>query len=309
MNETDLIKSFIFNIGIDKSPNTITSYESDLTLLHKFLIEIKKNFINCTENDLNQYFSQYFLKDKYGFIKIAEATSIRRKISCFRSFFQFLLEQNTISQNPILEIDIPKKSHNLPFYLTKNEIDALFKHTSSKNTKEFIRNNAIFRILYSSGLRISECISLKLNEITDSNGKIRKKVIITGKGNKERIIFFDKETQTALEKYLLFREQYLKNKKNSFVFCSNSKSGHISRESAFLNLRNIANLINLSERLSPHKLRHSFATHLYQNGIDLRLLQTLLGHSDISTTEIYTHIKAEEIQTTVENFHPMFRKK
>ena len=309
MNSSDLIKSFIANIGVDKSLNTVASYESDLILLHKFLVTKKKSFEQCTENDLGEYFSEYFLTDKFGFVKIAEATSIRRKISCFRSFFAFLVEQNAISQNPILEVEVPKKSVNLPFYLTTQEIDELFAYTSSKNTKEGIRNNAIFRILYSSGLRISECISLQMSDVLDSNGKVQKKVIVTGKGNKERMVFFDKETQVALEKYLLIREKYLPNKKNLFVFCSNAKLGHVSRESVFMNLRTVANMVNLSERLSPHKLRHSFATHLYQNGMDLRLLQTLLGHSDISTTEIYTHIKADDIKNTVEKFHPMFQKK
>ncbi len=309
MNDSDFIKAFISSIGVDKSANTINSYESDLVLLHKFLVQNKKKIPQCTEGDISEYFSQYYITDKYGFIKIAEATSIRRKISCFRLFFQFLLEGSIISQNPILEIEIPKKAQNLPFYLTTTEIDELFAYTSSKNTKEFIRNNAIFRILYSSGLRISECISLQMSDILDADGKIRKKVIITGKGNKERMVFFDKETQIALEKYLKIREKYLTNKKNLFVFCSTAKTGHISRESAFMNLRTVANMANLSERLSPHKLRHSFATHLYQNGMDLRLLQTLLGHSDISTTEIYTHIKAEDIKNTVEKFHPMFQGK
>lgn len=309
MNSNDLIKSFIANIGVDKSLNTVASYESDLTLLHKFLVTTQKSFQQCTENDLSEYFSEYFITDKLGFVKIAEATSIRRKISCFRSFFTFLLEGNIVVENPILEIEIPKKSLNLPFYLTTQEIDELFTYTSSKNTKEGIRNNAIFRILYSSGLRISECVSLQMSDVLDSNGKVRKKVIVTGKGNKERMVFFDKETQFALEKYLLIREKYLPNKNNLFVFCSNAKLGHISRESVFMNLRTVANMVNLSERLSPHKLRHSFATHLYQNGMDLRLLQTLLGHSDISTTEIYTHIKADDIKNTVEKFHPMFQKK
>ncbi len=308
MNNNELIKSFIASIGVDKSLNTTTSYESDLTLFHKFLAENKKNFTQCTENDLSEYFSEYFLKDKYGFIKIAEATSIRRKISCFRSFFAFLLEQNIISQNPILEIEIPKKSINLPFYLTKEETQSLFVYTNSINTKEGIRSNAILHVLYSSGLRISECITLKMSDILDLDGNIQKKVIVTGKGNKERLIFLDKESQKALGKYLLIREVFCKNKKNFFVFCSQSKSGYVTRESVFMSLRKITHTVNLSERLSPHKLRHSFATHLYQNGIDLRMLQTLLGHSDISTTEIYTHIKAEDIKTTIEKFHPMFNK-
>ncbi len=306
MSDGDFIKAFISSIGVDKSANTVNSYESDIKLLHKFCVKIKKRLIQLNEVDIGEYFAQYYITDTLGFVKIAEATSIRRKISCFRSFFEFLTSQCVIAQNPIIEVEVPKKSQHLPFYLTPQEVDDLFAYTNSQNTKEGMRNNAIFRILYSSGLRISECISLKLSDILDVDGKIRKKVIVTGKGNKERMVFFDKDTQIALEKYLKIREKYLKNPKNLFVFCSTAKTGHISRESAFVNLRTVASMANLSERLSPHKLRHSFATHLYQNGIDLRLLQTLLGHSDISTTEIYTHIKADDIKSTVEKFHPLF---
>ncbi len=307
MTNNEILQNFIANLGVDKSPNTIASYENDLTLLLKFLLGKKKSFLDCMQEDLIEYFSEYFIKDKYNFIKIVEATTIRRKISCFRAFFSFLFDSNLIVQNPIEEIDIPKKSLNLPFYLTEDETRILFEYTNSLNTKDGIRNNAILHILYSGGLRISECITLLLTDVL-FDGTIKKKVIILGKGNKERLIFFDKPTQKAVEKYLSIRDYFRSLPKNGYLFCSDSKSGHITRESVFMNLRKIAYRVSLPDKLSPHKLRHSFATHLYQKGMDLRMLQILLGHSDISTTEIYTHIKADDIKTTVEKFHPMFRK-
>jgi integrase/recombinase XerD len=308
MVNNEILQNFIASLGVDKSINTLLSYESDITLLLKFLLDRKKGFLDCTQADLIEYFSEYFIKDKYNFIKIVEATTIRRKISCFRAFFGFLLDSNLIVHNPIEEIDIPKKALNLPFYLTEEETWVLFEYTNSLNTKDGIRNNAILHILYSGGLRISECITLLLSDVLFDD-KIKKKVIILGKGNKERMVFFDKPTQQAVEKYLLVRDYFKPLPKNGYLFCSDSKSGYITRESVFMNLRKIAYTVSLPERLSPHKLRHSFATHLYQKGMDLRMLQILLGHSDISTTEIYTHIKADDIKNTVEKFHPMFNKK
>lgn len=309
MTNDEIIKNFILHLGIDKSNNTVVSYESDITLLLKFLISKKKCFLTCNQSDLIEYLSEYFIKDKYGFTKIIEATSIRRKISCFRGFFGYLYDSNYISENPITEIEVPKKSTHLPFYLTEEEVKNLFEYTSSLNTKDGIRTNAILHILYSSGLRISECITLKIGDILNTDNTIKKKVIVLGKGNKERIIFLDKNSQSAILKYLIIRDYFCQNKKNLYVFCSKAKKGHITRESVFMNLRKIIYIANLPEQLSPHKLRHSFATHMYQKGIDLHMLQMLLGHSDISTTEIYTHIKSEDIAKTIENFHPIFKKR
>ena len=307
MTNDAILQNFISSLGIGKSLNTIASYNSDLTLLLKFLLAQKKGFLDCLPSNLIEYFSEYFIDDGSGFIKIAEATTIRRKISCFRAFFAFLRDENLITQNPIEDIEVPKKSLNLPFYLTEKETQQLFEFTESLNTKNGIRNNAILHILYSSGLRISECVKLLLSDVY-YDGKIQKKVIVLGKGNKERMVFFDKPTRKAVEKYLSVRNAFKPSVKNQHLFCSNAKLGHTTRESVFLNLRKIASMTKLPERLSPHKLRHSFATHIYQRGIDLRMLQMLLGHSDISTTEIYTHIKADDIKTVVEKFHPMFNK-
>lgn len=308
ISNNEILQNFIASIGVDKSSNTVASYENDLTLLLKFLISEKKTFITCTGEDLSSYFSQYYLQDKHNFIKIAEATTIRRKISCFRAFFVFLTESGLVKQSPIEEIEVPRKAQNLPFYLTETETQALFHYTNSINTKDGIRNNAILHVLYSSGLRISEAITLKIPDIFTYDGEIRKKTIIMGKGAKERVIFFDKPTQKALEKFLSVRHLFKPSQKNQFVFCSNSQTGHVSRQNIFIALQKITYMASLPEKLSPHKLRHSFATHMYQKGIDLRMLQVLLGHSDISTTEIYTHIKADEVARTVEKFHPMFQK-
>jgi integrase/recombinase XerD len=304
----DLINNFLASLSIDKSLNTISSYENDLHLFLKFLIIKKKNLASSNENDVSEYFSQYFFKDKYNFIKIAEATTVRRKISCFRLFFGYLVETGLISKNPIEEVEVPKKATNLPFYLTQDEVEALFEYTTSLNTKDGIRINAILRILYSSGLRVSEAITMKIDDVLAQDGSVKKKVIVLGKGNKERMIFLDKPTQIAVEKYLTIRDVFKPSKSNRYLFCSQSKAGHVSRENIFISLQKVAYKANLPDRLSPHKLRHSFATHMYQHGMDLRMLQILLGHSDISTTEIYTHIKADEIKETIEKFHPLFNK-
>lgn len=303
-----LIGNFINAISLDKSLNTVISYRNDLELFYKFLLKKNISFLNCSQLEISEYFSDYFIADKYGFVKIIEAVSIKRKISVLRAFFAFLYESKYISKNPIDDIEVPKARQNLPFYLTEDEISAIFEYTKNKNTKDGIRINAILHILYSCGLRVSEVISMKISDVFDGKN-IRKKTIILGKGNKERTIFIDKNAQKAIEKYLVVRDYFKPQTTNKFLFCAANSLGHLTRQAVFVSLQKIAYLVNISEKTSPHKLRHSFATHMYQNGIDLRMLQVLLGHSDISTTEIYTHIKAEDIKNTLEKFHPIFNKK
>lgn len=302
-----LIDEFLSNFVLDKSPNTCSSYRNDIELLHKALVAKKKGFLDCESFDISEYFSEYLIKDQYGFTKIIEAVSVRRKLAAFRSFFKFLYERKLITSSPIDDVDVPKKTQNLPFYLTEEEIAALFEYTDSLNTKDGIRTNAILRIMYSCGLRVSECVSVKVADISDGMA-IRKKAIILGKGNKERTIFIDKPAQGAIMKYLAVRHLFRPGDKSPYLFCAPNNTGHVTRQSVFLNLRKITYKISLSDRLSPHKLRHSFATHMYREGIDLRMLQMLLGHSDISTTEIYTHVKIDEIKNTVEKYHPVFKK-
>ena len=308
ITDFNLIESFLASISLDKSTNTTLSYKSYLGLFHKFLLEKNLSFLTCTHAEIAEYFSEYFIRDKYGFIKIIEAVSVRRKISVFRAFFDFLYEEKYITRKPIDDVEVPKKSQNLPFYLTEDEVFCIFEYTNTKNTKDGIRINAILRILYSCGLRISEAISMKISDVFDGK-TVRKKTIILGKGNKERTIFIDQNTQKAIEKYLSVRNYFKPKSSNHYLFCANNSAGHLTRQAVFVSLQKIAYSVHLSEKTSPHKLRHSFATHMYQNGIDLRMLQVLLGHSDISTTEIYTHIKADDIKTTLEKFHPVFRKK
>lgn len=306
-NDLSFIDEFLSCLSLDKSLNTYLSYRNDIELLHKFLTSRNRGFLNCESTDISTYFSEYFVKDQYNFVKIIEAVSVRRKLSAFRSFFDFLYKKNLIQLNPIEDIDVPKKAHNIPFYLTEEEISKLFEYTHSLNTKDGIRTNAILHIIYSCGLRVSECISIKISDIVNDND-VKKKAVILGKGNKERIIFVDKAAQSAIIKYLAIRDSLKPYNKTPYLFCASNKNGYVTRQSVFLNLQKIAYKVSISEKISPHKLRHSFATHMYQGGIDLRMLQILLGHSDISTTEIYTHIKSDDIKNTIEKYHPVFRK-
>jgi len=308
ISDLQLIDLFLTSISLDKSQNTYFAYKNDLELLHKFLLLQKQSFTSCTQVEISEYFAEYFIRDKYGFVKIIEAVSVRRKISVFRAFFGFLYEEKYISNKPIDNVEIPKKAQKLPFYLTEEEVASIFAYTSGQNTKDGIRMNAILHILYSCGLRVSEAITMKISDVFDGQN-IRKKTIILGKGNKERTVFLDKNAQKAIEKYIAIRDYFKPNSGNKFLFCANNSGGYLTRQSVFVSLQKIAYKVGTSEKTSPHKLRHSFATHMYQSGIDLRMLQVLLGHSDISTTEIYTHIKADDIKTTLEKFHPIFNKK
>ncbi len=274
------------------SLNTTKAYRRDLTDLFNFLnaqnIELRK----AKPTDLQNYI-QNVAKNTLS------AKTQSRRLCAIREFYRFLYSEDLIKKNPTDYLQSPKTKKSLPKYLTESEINILIDTASRKND----RIHLMLEMLYASGMRVSELVSLPLNAVTQDE----KIITVTGKGNKERIVPLNSQTIKLLNKWLIKRECHLKKGRPSkWLFPSASKSGHLTRDGFFKQLKSIALEANLNpDCVSPHVFRHSFASHLIAHDADLRSVQKMLGHADISTTEIYTHILQNRLKKTVEKSHPL----
>ena len=263
------------------SKNTILSYQDNLNRFEAFIEG--KGIKNIKRNDIEAYLK---FNDKMALKSRAHYLTV------VRNFYQFLVYEDLIEFNPCETIKMPKIGKTLPSYLTKNEIDKLLSFPL--NTHLDYRNKAMLELLYATGIRVSELVNLKLNNINLEDDLIR----VIGKGSKERI----SPISDICEKYLKI---YLDEHRN---FLLKNKFGNpISRQGFFKNLKQISKEMGIAKEISPHTLRHSYATHLLANGADLRIIQELLGHSDIVTTEIYTHLVNEKLKNDYEK-HPRAKK-
>ena len=268
-----------------RSEKTLTSYASDLHLADD---TISGGLMNATESDIQNYLSS--LPDK--------ASSVARKASALRGFYKFLMLEKIITTNPTANLELPKRNRALPKFLTVNEIELLI--SSAGDIRNSLRLRAMIELLYASGLRVSELCELPIS------GILGNKLLIHGKGAKERLVPMHDAAIHALNKWLDARGDI----NSKYVFPTNSKSGHITRDGFFKILKKCAVLAGIDpNRVSPHVLRHSFASHLLAGGANLRAIQTMLGHEDISTTQIYTHVMPEKLKETVSNHHPFANKK
>ena len=291
MKLNELVEEFLRYLLIDKgySKNTIESYKKDLD---KFVIYNKNKDINNINNDDLKEYVKYLNK-----INLNEK-SIARNISCIKSFYKFLLIEKYITNNCSDSIFLPKLKKSLPNILTEEEV---LKLLDIKLEDSFsYRNKAMLELMYATGLRVSEIINLKLQDIDLSDDIIR----TFGKGSKERIIPVGEYAKDYLIKYIYdIRNNMLKGIPSEYVFLNNHGS-KMTRQGFFKIIKKIANEKGIKKELSPHTLRHSFASHLLKYGADLRTIQELLGHSNISTTQIYTHITNEELKENYKEFHP-----
>ncbi len=272
------------------SKNTLLSYEENLNRFEEFIKG--KSIKNIERNDIEAYL-------KYN-EEMAEKTRAHY-LTVLRNFYQFLVEEELLDQNPCETILMPKISKTLPHYLTEEEIEKLLSFPL--NTPLDYRNKAMLEVLYATGMRVSELIHLKMNQIHLDEDLIR----VFGKGSKERLC----PISSICEKYLkMYIEEYrfilLKQKSSDSLFL-NTFGNPITRQGFFKILKQIAKEQGIEKDISPHTLRHSYATHLLSHGADLRIIQELLGHSDISTTEIYTHLVNEKLKSDYEN-HPRAKK-
>ena len=273
---------------IDKkySNNTVLSYMNDLKKFDNF---IKKDIVEVNKNDILKFIEFERAKE--------DVRSVAHSLTVVRNFYNFLIVENIIKENPTDNIDSPKLKKSLPIVLSKEEVDNLLN--IELNDKYDYRNKAMLELMYATGMRISELINIQMEDINLNNSC----VIVNGKGNKERKIPFDEITTYYLEKYINeYRKQFLK-KINNYLFL-NCFGEKISRQAFFKTIKSLAIKKNIHKNFSPHTLRHSFATHMVENGADLRSVQILLGHSDISTTQIYTNISNKFIRENYEKSHP-----
>ena len=299
MIENNYISNFIEMIVIERglAKNTATSYKNDLDQLNEFCKKKSLNIVKLDENKLEDYLSKFI---NQGF----EKTSLARKISTYTQFFDFLIEEKLIANNPIKNIKQPKLDSKLPFIISVEDIHSLINNSKQDKSNFGIRLNCMIEIMYASGIRVSELVTMTLASLYQDKNFI----IISGKGNKERLIPISKDTQDTINNYLKIRKFFFnKNKEVKWLFPSKqSKVGHITRQRFSQLLSLLSDKAGLKiKKISPHKLRHAFASHLLANGADLRSLQQMLGHEDISTTQIYTHILDERLKQIVKDKHPL----
>ncbi len=263
-----------------RSQKTLIAYSSDLNQATEKIGDL----LNASADDIQNYLSN--LDEK--------PSSIARKASALRSFYKFLMLEKIITKNPTSNLELPKRGHSLPKYLSPDEIELLI--SSAGDIKTSVRLRCMLELLYASGLRVSELCELPMS------ANLGDRLLIHGKGAKERLVPMHEAAQDALHKWLHARGDV----DSKYVFPSNGASGHITRDGFFKILKKCAVLAGIDpHRVSPHVLRHSFASHLLANGANLRVIQTMLGHEDISTTQIYTHVLPEKLRDTVENAHPL----
>lgn len=271
------------------SKNTTSSYRNDLEKFMNYFAD-KKSLKYLEGSDIKEYIQ--FLSKDIG------AKSVARTISTLKSFYKYLLIDKYVKANPLTNIAHPKIKKDLPKVLSEEEVDRLLNMPLVDCYS--YRNKAMLELMYSSGLRVSELINLKVIDVDLDMALVR----IFGKGSKERIIPLGDYALSALKEYIIYhRPSLLKNKTSDYLFLS-SRGDKMSRQAFFRILQKLAVTQNIKTEFSPHTLRHSFATHLLKHGADLRSIQELLGHSDISSTQIYTHITNEKLHQNYTEHHP-----
>jgi len=285
------------------SRNTIESYKSDLV---HFFKDLTKSPEAVSQTDI-----EVFLKKNAA----QKSSTMARKISALRQFYKFMAQEGRISKDPTRQIDLPKKALRLPKYLSEEEVLSLFSVLSIQDP-ETLRLRALLELLYASGLRISELVTLPISAFRGEEGELPF-LLVKGKGDKERLVPIHKTAREAVDLYLLHMAQFLKNipvtileKAKLYLFPSTGKQGHLTRQRVGQLVKEVALQANIDPgRISPHVLRHAFATHLLQNGADLLSIQKFLGHADIGTTQIYTHILPNHLTNLVTSYHPLSKKK
>jgi integrase/recombinase XerD len=274
------------------SPNSVAAYEQDLLRLKSYMDAHGIDIVRATYDDL-----QAFVFDTFK--SISSVRTQARLIAGIHSFYRFLLYHHYIEQDPSELLESPKKEHHLPDVLSLDEIDSMIAQIDMSKPESH-RNRAIIEMLYGSGLRVSELVNLRLSDIYRKEGFMR----ITGKGNKQRLVPISPVADRWLEYWLEDRSRLdIKAEYSDIVFL-NRYGRQLTRAMIFTIVKGLAKQADIHKTISPHTLRHSFATHLLQNGADLRIIQDLLGHEDITTTEIYTHIEIQDLREAILKYHP-----
>ena len=295
MNWDTSIENFKNYLKLERglSMNSIKSYEFDLIQFKNFMIEnaINESPKQCSSSTVKTYLYKNFSNKK--------SRSQARSISALKSFFNYLLFEGEINSSPLNDIESPKIENKLPEVLTEDEIKRLISSVNL-DSKFGQRNKTIIEVLYGTGIRVSELTDLKLSNIFFDENILK----VTGKGNKERFVPLGKIASIEIKKYLNDRDKLKINSKFSDILFLNRYGRQLTRSMIFKVINDYSKNANIDKKISPHTLRHSYATHLLKNGADLRTIQLILGHESITTTEIYTHLDTFHLEDVLKKYHP-----
>ena len=294
-NPAEALKQFIKYVQLERnfSVHTVREYETDIK---QFLAFLEGEGIQCL-TDVEYIHARLYVTKRYD--ENLARTSISRKISSIRSFFRYLNREVDLDDAPFRSLYHPKKEGRLPNFFYEEELQQLFA-TSSGSDDKSIRNMAILELLYATGIRVSECVSIELDQIDFHYSILR----VMGKGRKERIVPFGQYAHDALLQYIKeVRPKLMKNKEHQRLFV-NMRGGELTARGVRHILNDMMEAASLYSKIYPHMLRHTFATHLLNNGADLRTVQELLGHAHLSSTQVYTHVTKEHLRNTYMNAHP-----
>ena len=287
--EDSNLRSFLNYLLVDKglSKNTVKAYETDISSFFRWLINKDLEYKNLQEEHINQYIAFLFQKKM-------KSSSVNRKISSIKSFYIFLVKRNFIKNSPLNDVVTPKQEKYLPESMSEDEVDKLLNSPNVANKIEN-RDKAMIEMLYATGMRISELVNLKMTDVDMKRCVVK----VFGKGSKERLVPFGETALDSLKAYLSERVQ----SSSKEIFLSN-RGKKMTRVAFWQRVKIYLVRENLKNSISPHTLRHAFATHLLNRGADLRSVQLLLGHSDLSTTQIYTHIAKQRLSDVLKKHHP-----
>lgn len=310
-SDAKLINLFLDMLAAEQGagPNTLDAYRRDLTDFQEFLARNGQNFAGAETQGLRDYLADL---DARGF----KSSSVARRLSSMRHLFRFLLSERIRSDNPAAILSGPKRGRGLPKVLSISDVDRMLTRAkeltqapeaSAPQRLRAMRLYCLLEVLYATGLRVSELVALPLS----ASRRDARMIVVRGKGDKERLVPLNEPSRQAMADYLTAMEALTQEKKKNaasskWLFPSFGESGHLTRQHFARDLKELAASAGLAPRLvSPHVLRHAFASHLLHNGADLRIVQTLLGHTDISTTQIYTHVVEERLKSLVRDLHPL----
>lgn len=287
------IEQFLDNLWLEQglSDNTLASYRTDLTKFQQFAESQGDAIVDVSQQSIENYLSHR--KDKG-----LKARSTARAISSLRRLYGYLQREKIIAENPMLHVALPKLENPLPKTLTERDVEALLAAPDREDPVQ-LRDKAMIELLYATGLRVSELVGLRLENINQRQGVIR----VFGKGNKERLVPMGQEADYWIDQYKSLGRPALLKQQSDIVFPSR-RGTQMTRQTFWHRIKFYAIQAGIRKPLSPHTLRHAFATHLLNHGADLRVVQLLLGHSDLSTTQIYTHVVKERLKSLHAQHHP-----
>lgn len=293
-NDIRFIEKYTDSLWLEKglSDNTIVSYARDLRQLDKYLAQRGLSIAFAESGDLMSFLAD---RSQAG----VKASSLARYLSSIKGFYKYMVRENHLAANPASLIDAPKQGRPLPKSLTESDVEALLA-APNVGTGLGLRDRAMLELLYACGLRVSELVNLDMSQLNLSAGVVK----VFGKGSKERLVPIGEVAQNWLQKYIKqARPQLLKVAASGVLFPSN-RGQHMTRQTFWHRIKQHGLTAGIQKPLSPHVLRHAFATHLLNHGADLRVIQMLLGHSDLSTTQIYTHVATQRLQNLHSQHHP-----